>query len=135
MGDLESKARDENINLPSDIELVLEIVPWDNEVICGYYFVEHSSRCLFWLEEFDAEGICEEIKAVVSLSHLRESYLYGEVQGAMYLFSGRVRDRVPVLVGIDIWKTCQNFAKFWLIRQDALGTIPEYSRLDPGPGR
>ena len=79
MGDLESKARDENINLPSDIELVLEIVPGDNEVICGYYFVEHGSRCLFWLEEFDAAGICEEIKAVVSLSHLRGSDLYDEV--------------------------------------------------------
>jgi hypothetical protein len=72
LGDLENKARDEGITLPPDIELVLEIVPQAKGPICGYYFVEHKSRCLFWLEEFDAEGICEEIKAVVSLSHLGE---------------------------------------------------------------
>jgi hypothetical protein len=28
---------------------------------------------LFWLEEFDAEKICDEIKVVVSMSHLRKS--------------------------------------------------------------
>ena len=76
LGDLENKARDLNIMLPSDVELVLEIVPLDSGPICGYYFVEHRSRCLFWLEEFDAGGICEDIKVVVSSCHLGESSLY-----------------------------------------------------------
>jgi hypothetical protein len=76
LGDLVNKTRDENITLPSDVELVLEIVPQDSGLICGYYFVEHRSRCLFWLENFDAEDICADIKAVVSLSHLRMSGLY-----------------------------------------------------------
>lgn len=71
LGDLVNKTRDENIALSSDIELVLEIVPQDSGPICGYYFVEHRFRCLFWLENFDAEDICGDIKAVVSLSHLR----------------------------------------------------------------
>jgi hypothetical protein len=71
LGDLEIKAQDDNIELPSDIELALEIIPTEEGPICGYYFINHKSRCLFWLEEFDAEGICSEINAVVSLSHLR----------------------------------------------------------------
>ncbi|KIM71656.1 hypothetical protein PILCRDRAFT_93766 [Piloderma croceum F 1598] len=69
--DLENKALDENVTLPNEVELVLEIHTQGTEKICGYYFVEHSSRCLFWLEEFDAEKICDEIKVVVSMSHLR----------------------------------------------------------------
>ena len=70
--DLKNKALDENVTLSTDIELVLETHTQGTEMICGYYLVEHSSRCLFWLEAFDAEEICHEIKAVVSLSHLRK---------------------------------------------------------------
>ena len=76
LGDLVNKTRDENITLPDDIELALEIVPQDGGPICGYYFVDHGSRCLFWLDEFDAGDICSEIKAVISFSHLRMSGLY-----------------------------------------------------------
>jgi hypothetical protein len=38
-----------------DVELVLEpMLPYDgSESIRGYYFVDHSARCLFWLEDFD----------------------------------------------------------------------------------
>jgi hypothetical protein len=72
LGDLEIKARNDDVELPSDIDLVLEIVPQNDGPICGYYFVEHKSRCLFWLEEFDAEPLCRPVKAIVSLSHLRE---------------------------------------------------------------
>jgi len=71
--DLTNKVLDESVTLPNEIELVLEIHTQGTEKICGYYFVEHSSRCLFWLEQFDAEGICDEIKVVVSMSHLRKS--------------------------------------------------------------
>jgi len=70
--DLKNKALDENVTVPMDVELVLEIHAQGTEMICGYYLVEHSSRCLFWLEAFDAEEICNEIKAVMSLSHLRK---------------------------------------------------------------
>ena len=77
LGDLENKVRDESIMLPPDIDLVLEIVPQgDDPPICGYYFVEHRSRCLFWSDDFDAEAICDNIKVVISLSHLRMLGLY-----------------------------------------------------------
>lgn len=57
-----------------EIELVLELIPPEDnsEYICGYYFVCHERQCLFWLEEFDASDICNEIKVVVSRSHLSE---------------------------------------------------------------
>jgi len=80
--DLKNKAVDDNVMLPTDVELVLEIIPQGPEKICGYYFVNHNSRCLFWLEEFDAEQICNDIKVVVSLSHLRKSGF--ELNSVMY---------------------------------------------------
>jgi hypothetical protein len=79
LGDLEIKARDDNVELPLDIELALEVVPAEGGPICGYYFINHKSRCLFWLDDFDAGGICSEIKAVVSLSHLRKFGLFTEL--------------------------------------------------------
>lgn len=55
-----------------DIDLVLELVHFPDDTVCGYYFVNHSRRCLFWLEMFDADGICDGIKVIVSRSHLSE---------------------------------------------------------------
>ena len=72
---LQNQAQDLHDALPDDVELVLEIVPFQHKSICGYYFVNHSRRCLFWLEKFDASGICDDVKAVVSLPHLREHRL------------------------------------------------------------
>jgi hypothetical protein len=119
-------ARDKNVTLPPGVELVLEIVPFKDQLICGYYFVNHNSRCLFWLEEFDAEEICGDI-GVVSLSHLRESGLHTRVVtcnvgSADYIFN-RIRDRVPVLVSIDVWKAYQK------LQGGLSGRIGSYSRI------
>jgi hypothetical protein len=40
-------ARLENENI-GNVELVLQY--WDTEV--GYYFIDHSSQCLFWVHPF-----------------------------------------------------------------------------------
>jgi hypothetical protein len=104
LGDLKNKTMAENVTLPTDVELVLEIISRGTEKICGYYFVEHSSRCLFWLEEFDAEQICDEIKVVVSLSHLRTSVSVPKCILCLLIPIGRVRDRISVLVGAEILK-------------------------------
>lgn len=58
---------------PDDIELVLEVISSGEGLICGYYFVNHERRCLFWLEKFDANALCKDIRVVVSYSHLGES--------------------------------------------------------------
>jgi hypothetical protein len=53
-----------------DIELVLELMECpDGDTKCGYYFVDNTARCLFWVEEFDASFMCHYVP-VVSLSHL-----------------------------------------------------------------
>jgi hypothetical protein len=58
-------------NVQLDAELVLEITPDDQGMLqCGYYFVDHQTRSLFWLEEFEAEDLTYEIKGLSSAAHL-----------------------------------------------------------------
>lgn len=53
----------------SDFELVLDLTQHDNgDNKCGYYYVDHVSRSLFWLDEFDARSISKV--PIVSFSHL-----------------------------------------------------------------
>lgn len=53
----------------SDFELVLDLTQCDNgDTKCGYYYVNNASRCLFWLDDFDARSISKI--PIVSLSHL-----------------------------------------------------------------
>ena len=61
--------------LPVDWELVLELGK-DEEIgepICSYYFVRHSTRCLFWLHEFDLESVLDNLCGVTENTHIRES--------------------------------------------------------------
>jgi hypothetical protein len=52
-------------------ELVLELFQDDGErMICGYYFIDHSTRCLFWLHKFDASFILEEVKGITGPGHI-----------------------------------------------------------------
>ena len=69
-----SVLRDISPPLPEDLELVLELGR-DNETgehICSYYFVCHSTRCLFWLHEFDLESVLENLCGVTEKTHIRE---------------------------------------------------------------
>lgn len=49
--EIHSYIRKYEVALPSDISLVLEFRLSGR---CGYYFVDHETQCLFWLDEFDA---------------------------------------------------------------------------------
>jgi hypothetical protein len=57
----------------TQVDLVIEpkVLDDDSLVVC-YYFVNHRSRCIFWLSEFDAEDIICNCKGVESLSHIRQ---------------------------------------------------------------
>ena len=72
------KLRQNSPPLPEDWELALELGVDDEtgEPICSYYFVCHSSRCLFWLHEFNAEDVMDRLLGVTEKSHIRESALY-----------------------------------------------------------
>ena len=61
--------------LPGDWELALELGK-DSETgenICSYYFICHTTRCLFWLHEFDLENVLENVGGVTEKTHIRES--------------------------------------------------------------
>ena len=70
-----NKLKDISPSIPADWELVLELGEDDetDESICSYYFVRHSTRCLFWLHDFDLESILGELRGVTEKTHTRES--------------------------------------------------------------
>jgi hypothetical protein len=59
-----------------DWELALELGEDEEtgEPICSYYFVCLSTRCLFWLHEFDLESALADLCGVTDLTHIRESH-------------------------------------------------------------
>ncbi|KAL4268934.1 WW domain-containing protein [Pleurotus pulmonarius] len=65
--------RAENLQLEPDVELVVETVKydWDDDYRCGYYFVHHNSRNLFWLQDFDVSYALWDAHANTSLSHVK----------------------------------------------------------------
>jgi len=60
--------------IPTDWELVLELGKDDEtgEPICSYYFVCHSTRCLFWLHGLNLESVLENLHGVTEYTHIRE---------------------------------------------------------------
>ncbi|KAF9791947.1 hypothetical protein BJ322DRAFT_1026338 [Thelephora terrestris] len=58
------------VNFPplpvDDWELVLEL----DKDFCSYYFVRHSTRCLFWLQEFDPVRALDSPSGVTERTHI-----------------------------------------------------------------
>ena len=69
------KLRDTSPPLPEDWELALELGKDDKtgESICSYYFVCHSTRCLFWLHKFNLENVLGNLCGATDKTHIRES--------------------------------------------------------------
>jgi len=53
------------------LELVVELLHDEDKINCGYYFVDHKSRLLLWLEEHDISNHISEIKGAKSSAHIR----------------------------------------------------------------
>ena len=58
-----------------ELALELEVDKSGNSVQCSYYFVCHTARCLFWLQDFDVERALEGLRGVTELPHISESAL------------------------------------------------------------
>ncbi|KAG1763492.1 hypothetical protein EDD22DRAFT_777000, partial [Suillus occidentalis] len=85
-----------------DVELVLEpkkAVCAD--IICCYYFVNPGGRCLFWLDEYDAEDMLGECRGVTALSHKR------------------------LAVQAQYWKHWEMFPNLCLVEQEVLDELKE----------
>ncbi|OAX42623.1 hypothetical protein K503DRAFT_710268 [Rhizopogon vinicolor AM-OR11-026] len=84
------------------VDLVLEPRNFgDNSVVCCYYFANHRDRCLFWLNEYDTEGILTDCQGVESLSHIR------------------------LAVQAQYWKHCEYFPCMWPITQDLVDEVKD----------
>ena len=88
--------------LPDDWELALELGNDDEtgEPICSYYFVCLSTRCLFWLHEFDPESVIMNLRGVTERTHIRKppSVLKSSVSSAKCVTRPGIAS--PVLVRI-----------------------------------
>ena len=73
---LESK----NMLLPDSAEVY--IMPLDYDDACLYYFVDHASRALFWLDDIEVADL--GLGDVVSESHLGTSPNVGESSAIVY---------------------------------------------------
>jgi hypothetical protein len=70
---LDKTIRFENLTVPSkkNYDLVLDIMPTETEKSqWSYYFACHKTRCLFWLDTYDASS---EIYGVESPAHISAS--------------------------------------------------------------
>ena len=57
-----------DVPLSDSYELYLEFD--EDELSCGYYIVDHSKRCIFWLEPVSTEDV--GMNPAFSMEHLRE---------------------------------------------------------------
>lgn len=69
---LQTFLRVEGLFVPSDnYDLVLDIMPFGEEQISwSYYYACHDTRCLFWLETYDASYMISELFGVKSPAHV-----------------------------------------------------------------
>ena len=58
--------------IPSnDYDLVLDIMPTeDGKIQWSYYYACHETRCLFWLDVYDANHMISEVFCVTSPAHV-----------------------------------------------------------------
>ena len=74
---LERVRRANELSFPSkNYDLVLDIVPTaEGQIEWRYYYACHETRCLFWLETYDASYMNSEVRGVKSPAHVSASHL------------------------------------------------------------
>ncbi|KAF8257703.1 hypothetical protein EI94DRAFT_1817117 [Lactarius quietus] len=63
----------DGVDIPStNYDLALDIMPTENEKIqWSYYYACHETRCLFWLDPYDATHMLSELFGVKSPAHVK----------------------------------------------------------------
>ena len=80
--------------IPEKRTLVLEIRQTGR---CGYYFVDHSRQCLFWLEPYNAFDMIDNFKIEMTLPLFGVScYLPGII--SCLALASRMEDEIAILV-------------------------------------
>jgi len=70
--------RVELLTIPSEnYDMVLDItLNEDNKTTWSYYYACHDTRCLFWLDRYDATYITSELDGVESPAHFSASQAF-----------------------------------------------------------
>jgi len=68
----------DGLTIPSkNYDMVLDIeLGQDNNIQWSYYYACHDTRCLFWLDEYNATHIASEVDGVESPAHLSASQAF-----------------------------------------------------------
>ncbi|KAI0287385.1 hypothetical protein BC826DRAFT_53980 [Russula brevipes] len=91
---LQKVIRVDDLIIPSkNYDLVLDIMPTgDEQIQWSYYYACHETRCLFWLEAYDASYMISELFGVRSPAHVRhrlESLYWNHWSLFPVVFDGR----------------------------------------------
>ncbi|SRR6266702_458370 len=78
---LQKILRDEELIIPSNnYDLVLDIMPKeDGRIQWSYYYACHETRCLFWLDRYDANHMISEVFWVTSPAHVSASQVSSSI--------------------------------------------------------
>lgn len=66
--------RSESYFIPSTSELVLELVETGDRYLCDYYFADHATRSVFWLEPVNVSEWLGEVTGEIAPEHAREIF-------------------------------------------------------------
>ena len=83
--------RIEHLTIPSkNYDIVLDVSPDEqHRIFWSYYYACHDTRCLFWLDEYDATFLTSELDGVESPAHLSASQAF--TIRALFLLIRRIR--------------------------------------------
>ena len=78
---LQKIVRHDGVDIPSkNYDLTLDIVPTeDGRIMWSYYYACHETRCLFWLDTYDATHMLSELFGVNSPTHVSESHISSSI--------------------------------------------------------
>ncbi|KAG1733071.1 uncharacterized protein EDB91DRAFT_1150337 [Suillus paluster] len=64
-------AGDLMLHITDDVQVMLQLASLDGERVCGYYFVNHATRALFWIEEMPANNLSNGVEGLKYLHQFR----------------------------------------------------------------
>jgi hypothetical protein len=104
---LQQVIRSDQLSIPSgNYDLVLDITVTNDEsekqISWSYYYACHETRCLFWLETYDASYMISELFGVKSPAHVSASHpSRSEFPAVSTNVAYRTSFGVPLLVGLQ----------------------------------
>ena len=70
--ELENSEIPSEFPMPSNYDLVIDIVKAEDETNIRYYYVDHDTRTMFWLDKCDMSGLLSDILGVTEPGHISE---------------------------------------------------------------